>query len=170
MEIAERFWAKVQRGEGCWPWLGCRCKAGKGYGRFGVKVGWVENAHRMAWELTFGPIPEGISVLHHCDNPGCVNPSHLFLGTQRDNILDAIKKGRAYIPHFVGETHGSAKLTEQDVLCLRTLAALGDVNKSALAREYGVTQPAIRYAITGRSWRHLGDRFQPCQEVPNADA
>ena len=87
----ERFWGKVHITNGCWEWAKARDHGG--YGRFytgTVNVG----AHRMAWVLAVGPIPNGLCVLHRCDNPPCVNPDHLFLGTIRDNVHDAMKKGR----------------------------------------------------------------------------
>lgn len=89
---APRFWAKVAKGDGCWEWT-----AGKayGYGRFCVRHGHVMHAHRYSYELRFGEIPLGMNVLHRCDNPGCVRPSHLFLGRQLENVRDMMAKGRA---------------------------------------------------------------------------
>lgn len=98
---ASRFWAKVWKTAGCWWWMGSRGTGSKKcfYGDFRVGGGTRartihKSAHRAAWEFTFGPIPAGLSVLHHCDNPPCVNPAHLFLGTQTDNMRDASAKGR----------------------------------------------------------------------------
>lgn len=90
---AKRFWPKTIRDEnsGCWEWTAHI--ASNGYGRFGLN-GKARDSHRVAWELSFGPIPNGLSVLHVCDNRRCVRPDHLFLGTQRDNMIDAVRKGR----------------------------------------------------------------------------
>jgi hypothetical protein len=95
--VEERFWDNVQKGEGCWEWIGTKCLSG--YGR--IKTNYKRiSAHRFMWELRNGPIPKlensyhGICVLHRCDNPSCVNPDHLFLGTNRDNSIDRDKKGR----------------------------------------------------------------------------
>lgn len=94
-DVSERFWEKVTRGEGCWTWTAGR--QGNGYGLFQTSRGGIRKsvgAHRAAWTLTNGPIPDGLWVLHKCDNRVCVRPDHLFLGDRRDNTLDAASKGR----------------------------------------------------------------------------
>jgi len=92
MLMEERFWAKVDRTDDCWLWTACRTT--HGYGQFRPERSRGAQAHRVAWELTNGPIPAGMLVLHRCDNPPCVNPAHLFLGTQSDNMRDMYAKGR----------------------------------------------------------------------------
>lgn len=108
----ERFWSKVAVKEldECWEWQAG--KAGGGYGTFRVHHK-MWQAHRVAWALTYGPIPKGLFVCHRCDNPGCCNPYHLFLGTNADNLRDAAKKGRI------------GKLTKDDVLEIRRLLEEG---------------------------------------------
>jgi len=92
--LEERFWDKVDKSDGCWLWTAALNP--DGYGRFVVQMSpqKVRGAHRVAWELMNGAIPNGLSVLHQCDTPACVNPEHLFLGTQQDNVADMVAKGR----------------------------------------------------------------------------
>jgi len=153
----ERFWSKVDRSAGpdaCWPWTAFTYG---GYGRFDWGT-----AHRAAWKLTVGPIPHGMCVCHHCDNPPCVNPSHLFLGTNRDNIADRDAKGRQakgvrngghLYPERLrrGETCYNAKLTEPDVMAIR---ASTETN-GALARRYSMTTTGVRFVRERRTWKHL---------------
>lgn len=106
--LRERFWDKVQTGPGCWAWLAH--KNNKGYGM--IQPGGKGNkvlAHRVAWVLLRGPIPEGKNVLHRCDNPQCTNPEHLFLGSHRDNMLDKHAKGRAYPEGWLENCQKAAK-------------------------------------------------------------
>lgn len=102
VRIAARFWSRVKKGDGCWLWCGTRST--RGYGQFTI-LRKPSAAHRVAWELVRGPIPEGVDVCHHCDNPPCVNPDHLFIGTRSDNMRDAVRKGRLVPPINVSKSH-----------------------------------------------------------------
>src|ERR1700756_2891954 len=109
--VEDRFWAKVAKGPGCWEWQGKRHY--KGYGHFTVRGQGRRRtlkAHRVSWELANGPIPEGLHVLHSCDNPPCVNPDHLFLGTDMDNVHDRDAKGRRNV---AGSRSWKAQLVEE---------------------------------------------------------
>jgi len=141
-----RFWSKVNKTNGCWLWL-----AGKhsyGYGLF-YSDGKCVRAHRFAWESVYGPIPDGLFVLHECDNPPCVNPAHLFLGTKRDNRLDCIIKGRN--PKTLNYTKGP-KLTREMAMCLRERYLLGGVTITDLAVESGISQAHASAIIGGGAW------------------
>jgi len=90
--VEERFWAKVDKTDSCWVWTGATLR--RGYGQIRIPVKKAKQAHRLSWEIHNGPIPDGMLVCHKCDNPPCVNPAHLFLGTQSDNNKDCVRKGR----------------------------------------------------------------------------
>lgn len=136
-----RFWDKVALGEQCWVWTANVNH--RGYGRV-LYRGKVQQAHRVAWEMVHGPIPDGLFVLHHCDNPPCVNPDHLFVGTHSDNMVDAVRKGR----------HARAKVTEADVRDIRTARASGE-GVRALARRYRVDPKTIRDLLGHENWKHV---------------
>jgi hypothetical protein len=145
----ERFWAKVKKTLfGCWEWQG-GCTTG--YGAFWLGSNNI-GAHIFSWVLKYGPIPEGLCVLHKCDNKRCVRPSHLFLGTNADNTKDMMQKGRGRFP--VGEQHGQAKLTEASVLEARRLAKMG-ISLSAIARKYKVHPTTMWWAVKGVTWKHV---------------
>lgn len=128
----------------CWEWIGTIDKNGYGKVQF-LKTEY--RAHRAMWQLTNGDIPGGLRVCHHCDNPTCCNPSHLFLGTDKDNHADCKAKGR----NVKGTKHGRSKLTEKDVLEIR---ASSDT-QTELARQYGVTQSQIWSICHHHTWRHV---------------
>jgi hypothetical protein len=144
-----RFWAKVQR-QGrneCWEWQGSRTP--NGYGKFSVKRKDI-SAHRFSYQLHYGPIPDGMLICHRCDNPACVNPYHLFAGTQVENLADMATKGRRPI----GEQAPNAKLTEKDVISIRTLYSTG-VPQRQLSRQFKISRPQIRRIIRHESWRQI---------------
>jgi len=145
-----RFWDKVEKlgPNECWEWKAYKTQ--RGYGQFKYKEG--TRAHRIAWILTHGPIPKGLLLLHHCDNPPCCNPSHLFLGTQKDNIADMFNKNRQH-PRY-GENAGSVKLTEEQVKIIKDELAKGTLQR-ILAEKYGVARETIGLINTGKNWSHV---------------
>ena len=160
----ERFRHNViMEGGGCWVWLGFCNDAGYGILRTGTAPNSrMERAHRLSWEFHNGPVPAGLQVLHHCDNPPCVRPSHLWLGTPSDNMSDKAAKGRSFyhpgrdlrrmVPR--GEGMGrAAKLTTAQVREIRAKAPT--CTHAALGREYGVSQSQIGEIVARRSWTHV---------------
>lgn len=147
------FWSKVDvlGPSDCWLWRAAL--AGSGYGiyasgRLGKRRVY---AHRYAYELTHGAIPEGMFCLHKCDNPQCVNPAHLDIGTCADNLQDMVSKGRS----SRGERRWCAKLTVESVREIRERYAKGSVSFVALANQYGVTSGAVQMAVKRVTWRHV---------------
>jgi len=130
----------VDRSGDCHIWMGS--KNTQKYGQFCFKKKYYK-AHRVAYRLAFGPIPEGLLCCHHCDNPSCVNPAHLFLGTAQDNSDDKMSKGRGGIP-------SKTKLCAQDVVNIRADILRGGVSQKAIAERYEVSQVTISAIKTGR--------------------
>ncbi len=148
--LADRFWEKVAKSDGCWLWTGSTNGV---YGSLGVERTHV-GAHRLSWELAFGAIPDGLSVLHRCDVPTCVNPAHLFLGTHQDNMRDMADKGRGHGPGIRGSASRFAKITEDDVIDIRTVRALGGTLQ-AIGAAYGLQKSAVGKIVSGRTWSHV---------------
>lgn len=145
---ADQFWAKCVRQGECLVWTGAVTP--KGYG----EVFWngrTVRAHRVAWELSRSPVPEGLWVLHTCDNRLCCNPLHLFLGDNLANNRDKAAKGR----HIYGEAHKLAKLTEGDVVIIKRALADGSVPRKELADRFGVTTGVIDHIKAGTTWKHV---------------
>lgn len=173
----ENFWQFVQKGNGCWLWQGS--KSPKGYGVISYQ-GKAWRAHRLAYKFTRGDIPAGLCVLHRCDNPSCVRPDHLFLGTHGENNTDRARKGRnatgerhgsktkpERLP--VGDRHGSRKhpeswrrgethhnttLVADDIKKIRKLYQPG-INTRSLAQQFNVSMDTIRRIATFKTWGHI---------------
>ena len=160
--IADRFWEKVNKdgpvqphcpelGQ-CWVWTG---HLNHGYGRL------QEGGHRgrgipvthISWEMQYSPIPEGVLVLHRCDNPPCVRPTHLFLGTGLDNSRDMVAKGR--VSRAPGESNPMARYSETTVLAIRDRFAQGGITQRAVAKEFGIDHRYVNDILHRKSWSHL---------------
>lgn len=155
--LAQRFWPKVDTSagpNGCWTWTAHRTAAGYGQIGAGKRESGLLLAHRVSFELHHGPVKEGMFVCHRCDNPPCVNPGHLFLGTAEDNSHDAREKGRLVMPRLVGESAAPAVLTERDALQVLARRRRGELLRT-LAAEFGVSETTISSIATGKTWKHL---------------
>lgn len=151
--LAERFWSKVNVGGlyDCWEWTGARSP--QGYGRI-----WVADqhekvpAHRVSlmWHLGLDSLPAEMDACHHCDNPPCVNPAHLFIGTRAENIADCIAKGR----FVMGDRANGVKLTSAQIPLIRQQLAAG-LTRPHIAKQFGVSRAAIRMIEIGKNWRHI---------------
>lgn len=154
----DRFWEMVDKnGPILVPKLG-RCwefesRLSSGYGRLKMPDKTTELAHRFSWKLHNGPIPDGLFVCHKCDNKPCVRPTHLFVGTQLDNLADMIKKGRA--GKAIGTQHGMSKLSEKDVLDILRKYATGKWTQQELGDLYGVGNMQVSRIVRGERWAHL---------------
>lgn len=134
--------------ETCWLWTGSKYK--NGYGRIrSLKRGLL--THRVAWELTYGPIPDELQVCHKCDVRNCVRPDHLFLGTNDDNIRDMHSKNR----HVYGARQHMAKLDDDKVRNIRELYEQGNISKKQLAERFGVSATSIDDVVKFKSWKHV---------------
>ncbi len=149
----ERFWAKVRcfktNKRDCWEWGAG--KSGTGYGSFnwGTSKEGKIGAHRASWLISIGEIPMGMEVLHRCDNPGCVRPSHLFLGSTKDNSVDKVNKKR----HAFGARNSCAKLTEEQIIEIRSRYYTGEILHRELAEEFGVSRVQITNIINFKRWK-----------------
>jgi hypothetical protein len=149
---AHRLWSRVKKTAGCWLWI---AHTVRGYGAMRAG-GRVRGAHRISWELHYGPIPDGLFVCHHCDNKRCVRPDHLFLGTPADNMADMAAKGRARNGIRIGAANKKSKLTEDQVREIRRLYAGGGITQCELGQRYGVHNSVICQLIRFRIWKHVG--------------
>jgi len=152
-----RFWTRViiRQPDDCWEWM--EGKTWAGYGAVNTKQGQYK-AHRLAWELSHGPIPDGIFVLHTCDNPACCNPHHLFLGTQTDNMADMNQKGRhGKTGHKPGEQKGernyNAKLNQKSVNQIKKLLQIGSYTHEQIAKKFDVSRATISMIHIEKNWK-----------------
>jgi hypothetical protein len=158
-EEHERFWNKVWKlgcEAGCWLWVAATDP--KGYGRVGFRDK-VFLPHRISYALHHGSVPDDLFVLHRCDVPSCVRPDHLWLGTNRDNMLDASAKSRCGPQKYpglypTGEGHANSKLTAEKVLEMRRLFSDGH-DHASLSEKFGVTKANVGYIVRGKAWKHL---------------
>jgi hypothetical protein len=149
-EIARKFWRRVdRRHNGCWLWKGGKTS---GYGVFTIDLGdrkYSFRAHRIAYALGKGNLPKSLCVLHACDNPSCMNPRHLWLGTLQDNLNDMVRKGRS----LVGVKNPASKLTPSAVRKIRRLYNAGGISMPALAARFGVVYNTVFLVIHRLKWK-----------------
>lgn len=158
--VEQRFWEKVDKSgpNGCWNWTASTVFFG--YGEIGIGGKKKKRAHRLSWELHNGKIPADRWVLHKCNNPACVNPDHLYLGTPKDNMQDKKRAGRQNlwgrkVPGVQGEKNHNAQLTEAKVRQLREEYKKEGVTFSDLERKYGFNHETIRRAVIGQTWKYI---------------
>jgi hypothetical protein len=148
----KRFWVKTQIPEDiskCWQWTAAKDRKGYGLFQLGTREkSMVRSAHRIAWKLTYGELPEGLCVLHKCDHPSCVNPAHLFLGTIRDNNADCKSKQR----NNTGSRNGMAKLNGSQIAEIRASYRRGRTGYRKLAKAFGVDFSTIYKIVKNRRW------------------
>ena len=149
ISIKIRFWNKVKviGKNDCWKWLAYKDK--DSYGRIGTdSIHRNIAAHRVSWILHYGEIPKNKLVCHKCDNPSCVNPQHLFLGTIQDNNFDKVKKNR----QAQGEKNGSAKLKKSQIQEIKKIYQTGNFTLKEVGKMFGVTYATISYIVNGKTW------------------
>ncbi len=161
--LEDRLWPRVDKSGGenvCWNWFGQVDGGGYGSLLIGGRNGKMKKAHRLAYELTCGEIPQGLHVCHKCDNTRCCNPAHLFLGTHKQNMEDKVKKGRQprgkeVSQKISGELHGMHKLSVEQVRYVRERFAQGDITKVQLAKELNVSDGTIRLIVRREIWKDV---------------
>jgi len=148
--LPARFWDKVEvQDSGCWEW---QAALWQGYGAYHLN-GKTPHASRVAAIDAYGEQPSSVHALHHCDNPPCVNPKHLYFGSHQQNMADMARRGKANRPQ--GSAHPDAKLTEESVAFIRDLYSLGNVDYKWISDAYGLSESATGRAITGKTWSHV---------------
>lgn len=149
--LLQSFWGKVRITPGCWIWVAQTSSSGYGKISLARRFGFTTYAHRLSWIIHFGFIPEGMNVCHNCDTPHCINPHHLFLGTQQDNVDDMMSKDRGRFTPHLGEENGNSRLTRDDIIDIRN----SPKTRQELSHQYGISKSMIGKIVNFRSWRHL---------------
>jgi len=152
-DIKERFWANVDIADNCWNWTASRNQYG--YGRMCIttsykKKKWLQ-AHRISYAIFYGPIPEGKIICHHCDNPACVRPDHLYCGTWANNTHDAVVRGNMN----VGVKNGNSRFTEVDIIDIRNKYSTGKFTYRQIANEYNTYPMTICDIVRRKRWKHV---------------
>jgi len=153
-QFHKRFWNKVQKSSPneCWLWTAGKNKRGQGFFRVNYNKRKMDMAYRVSWMIEHKTIiPHGMEIMHSCDNPSCVNPKHLAIGTHAENMRDMMGKGRHRTDNKKGEEHYSAKLSEADIKNIRA----SKLSQTALAKQYGVSQHCIWCIVRRKSWTHI---------------
>jgi len=152
VSTAERFWSKVEKTDNCWIWKGSIDVDGRGRFKLG---GGNRSAHRVSWMLIHGELPKGMCVCHRCDNPKCVKPAHLFLGTHLDNMRDMAEKGRRKgIAVRIGSAHGMAVINEEQAKQVK-YGSFKRGELTALAKRWKINTDVIYQIRAGQNWRHV---------------
>lgn len=157
----KRFWGHVEKLDSCWEWRGSL--NAYGYGRLGITVDGVKMrypSHRLSWAIHYGIIPDGMFVCHKCDNRMCVNPEHLFIGTQVENMHDMVKKNR----QSKGEGHGRSKATIKNVIAIRRMRKDG-YSFSEIARKFSLSIKGVWLIATGEKWKIVDAIESPCEKI-----
>ena len=154
-KIVKRFLSNISiAGNGCWDWSARRSQHGYGWFYYNKKQ---RIASRVSWELHHGEIPKEMCVCHKCDNPACVNPDHLFLGTHQENMRDRDRKGRnkcGSLPIARGEQHSFSKLKDEDVREIRNLYSQGMLQRE-IGKRFGIVRQNVSKILLGQRWKHI---------------
>lgn len=154
VSVEGRFWAKVNKSDDCWLWTAGKDSSGYGKLNVGSRADLKQtiiSAHRLSWQIHFGEIPEGLLVCHTCDVPACVNPDHLFLGTDQDNTDDMLKKNRGN--KAKGSANGSARLDEEIVRCIRKYYPM--FTQKQLRLMFTVGKSTMHDIVHHNTWKHV---------------
>lgn len=156
-KIEERIKEYIDKSGKCWVWT--KDKYNYGYGKISIGEGKQMRAHRFMYIKEFGDIPESMNVLHKCDNPSCVNPNHLYLGTQKDNVVDMMSKNRGGYKKFCGESHHNSKLTRKEVNEIKTLWNSGKLFQKDIANKFGISQQVVSKIVNNKAWLEDGEHI-----------